>query len=69
MYVGSRLNPFHIDHIFMCQPPVSALMIQNVADATTTNMIKAGIVATANFTIKTTIEMKGILMSITTTLL
>ena len=57
----------HIDHIRMCQPPISALMIPNVIDAITISMINAGMVAIAHFTMRTTIDRNGILISVTMT--
>jgi hypothetical protein len=46
---------------------MSALMIPNVIDPIKIKMISAGMVATAHLTIRTTIDRKGILMSVTTT--
>ena len=60
---------FHIDNILMCQPPMRALMIPKVMDPITLRMINAGMVATAHLTMRTTIDPKGILISVTTTLL
>jgi hypothetical protein len=57
----------HIDHILICQPPMSALMIPNVIDPINIKMISAGMVATAHLTMRTTIDPNGILMSATTT--
>ena len=56
-----------MDHIRMCIPPIRVLMIQNVINPITINMINAGIVAIAHFTMRTTIDVNGILMSVTTT--
>jgi hypothetical protein len=58
--------PLHIDHIRMCHPPMKALMSPKVSDPIKIKMTKAGMVATAHFTMRTTIDMKGILMSVTT---
>jgi hypothetical protein len=58
----------HIHHILMCPLPKSALMIPNVIDPIKIKMINAGMVATAHLTIRTTIDLKGILMSVTMTL-
>jgi hypothetical protein len=57
-----------MDHIRMRQPPMSAVITQNVIDPITLKMIKAGMVATAHLTIRTTIDPNGILISVTTTL-
>jgi hypothetical protein len=55
----------HIDHILMCHPPKKALMIAKVIDPITLGIISAGMVATAHFTMRTIIDPKGILMSVT----
>jgi len=47
---------FHIHHIFICQLPMRALMIQNVIDPIKIKMISAGMVATAHLTMRTTID-------------
>jgi hypothetical protein len=67
--LGFKFSTVHIDHIFIYQLPIRELMIPNVIDPNKIKMTSAGMVATAHLTIRTTIDRKGILMSVTTTLL
>jgi hypothetical protein len=60
-------SPLHIDHILICQLPMRALMIPNVKNPIKIKMTSAGMIATVHLTIRTTIDRKGILMSVTTT--
>jgi hypothetical protein len=57
----------YIQPILRCHPPKRALTIPKVIDPITLKMINAGMVAIAHLTIRTTIDPKGILMSVTTT--
>jgi hypothetical protein len=66
--LGFKFPTVHIDHIFIYQLPIRELMIPNVIDPNEIKMTSAGMVATAHLTIRTTIDRKGILMSVTTTL-
>jgi hypothetical protein len=66
--IDRKAPSVHIDHIFIYQLPMRELMIPNVIDPITISMISAGMVAIAHLTIRTTIDVKGILISVTTTL-
>ena len=63
-----KLQSVHIDHILINQLPIRALMAPNMINPNKIKMTNAGVVATANLTIRTTIDRSGILMSVTTTL-
>jgi hypothetical protein len=63
-----KLQSVHIDHILINQLPIRALMAPNMINPNKIKMTSTGVIATANLTIRTTIDRKGILMSVTTTL-
>ena len=65
----SKLQSVHIDHILINQLPIRALMAPNMINPNKIKMTSAGVIATATLIMRTTIDRRGILMSVTMTLL